>query len=48
MYVDPGGWSLVLQALIGMLVAVPVLVGIYWGRIRTFFSRRKGDDKKGD
>lgn len=43
MYLDPGAWSVIAQVLVGVLVAVPVLVGVYWRRIKLYFSTlRKG------
>jgi len=48
MYLDPGSWSLALQAIIGVAVAIPVLIGIYWGGVKVFFSRKRTNDRKGD
>lgn len=44
MYLDPSSWGIVIQILIGAVVAVPVLMGIYWGRVKGLFSRRRGND----
>lgn len=42
MYLDPGSWSLVLQVIVGAVISIPLLIGIYWGRIKErFFSRSK-------
>ena len=43
MYVDPGAGSIVLQVLIGALVAIPVLVKLYWGKIKNVFKRGNKD-----
>lgn len=40
-YIDPGSGSLVFQAVIAAAVAVPVALAAFWGRITSFFSRRK-------
>ena len=42
MYFDPGAGSLIIQALIGFLVAIPVLLGIYRGKVKAFFSKIRG------
>ncbi len=39
MYLDPGSWSLLVQIIIGTLVAVPALVGVYWRQIKSLFTR---------
>ena len=41
MYIDPGVGSIVLQVLIGVAVAIPVMVKVYWGRIKGLFRRSK-------
>jgi len=41
MYLDPGSWSVLVQALVGALVAIPALVGIYWRQVKLFFTRSK-------
>jgi O-antigen/teichoic acid export membrane protein len=38
-YIDPGTGSLVLQAVIGGLVAAGVAVGMFWRRIKAFLGR---------
>lgn len=40
-YIDPGSGSLVFQAVVAAAVAVPVALATFWGRITSFFSRRK-------
>jgi len=46
MYLDPGAWSIVAQVIIGVLVAIPVLVGIYWKRVVLLFKRGKKSEGK--
>ena len=41
MYLDPGAWGAVVQVLVGVAIAIPVLIGVYWGKIKLFLSRRK-------
>jgi len=36
MYLDPGGLSLLAQLLIGSVVAIPMLIGVYWKQVRAF------------
>jgi len=45
MYLDPGSWGIAIQALLGALLAGPVLVGIYWKRIKARFTRHKTEVK---
>ena len=40
MYFDPGVGSLVVQALIGVLVSLPVLAGIYWKKLVRLVKRK--------
>lgn len=46
MYLDPGAWSMALQVLVGAAIAVPALIGIFWGRIKGRLSSRKSKDEK--
>lgn len=47
MYLDPGVWSMTLQVLVGAAIAVPALIGIFWGRIsQRLFKKRKADVEK--
>jgi len=39
-YLDPGTGSIVLQALIGGIVAAAAFARIYWRRIKNFIFRR--------
>lgn len=43
MYLDPGAWSIIVQVLVGALVSIPVLIGLYWRKVRARLSRGKGD-----
>ena len=38
-YIDPGTGSMMIQALLALLATVSVSVGIFWKRIRSFFTR---------
>ncbi len=40
-YLDPGSGSMALQALLGALAAVMVVVKIYWSRLITYFGLKK-------
>ena len=44
MYTDPGLGSLLLQILLGVVVALPLIIGIFWGKIRRLFHREKKDE----
>lgn len=43
MYLDLGTGSLIIQFLIGLVVALPVLAGVYWKKIRNFVRRGRGN-----
>lgn len=38
-YIDPGTGSLIIQILIGVLVALGATVKIFWNRIKNFFNK---------
>ena len=38
-YLDPGTGSMIVQAIIGMVVAVSVALGVFRNRIKTFLRR---------
>ena len=40
-YLDPGTGSMMLQALLGAIAASSVIGGLYWQKIKSFFSRAK-------
>lgn len=44
MYFDPGIGSLIIQVLIGILVAVPAFFGLWWWKLRKLFGRGKHED----
>ncbi len=35
MYVDPGAGNIIIQVLVGIAVAVPVFVKIFWTKIKS-------------
>ena len=41
MYIDPGIGSIAVQFLIGILVAVPMTIGIFWRRIKRVVLRSR-------
>lgn len=45
-YLDPGTGSLVVQSIIGMIAGGLAVVGLYWGKIKTFFSEKKPEKNK--
>ena len=45
-YIDPGTGTIILQALIGGIVAAGAAVSLYWRKIKSFFSKKKNDEKK--
>jgi hypothetical protein len=44
-YIDPGTGSMMVQALIAAIAAASVTIGIFWNRVRSFFSRWFGSKK---
>ena len=44
-YIDPGTGSIMLQALIGGIAAAGAAISFYWSRIKSFFSKKKKNDK---
>lgn len=44
-YIDPASGSMVIQALLAVLAAVSVSVGLFWQRIRSFIARLLNRDK---
>lgn len=44
-YIDPGTGSLIIQVIIGTVVAAGVFIKTFWKRIKTFFSRRFGSEQ---
>ena len=45
-YIDPGTGSMMIQALLALIATVSVSIGIFWRRIRSFFVRLLGREKK--
>jgi hypothetical protein len=45
-YIDPGTGSMMIQALLALIATVSVSIGIFWRRIRSFFTRLLGREKK--
>lgn len=46
-YLDPGTGSILLQGLIAGVAATAAYIGIYWRRIKAFFSRSPGSEARG-
>jgi len=46
-YLDPGTGSMIVQAVIAVVAAVSVSVGIFWKRLKSFFGRDR-EDNPGD
>ena len=44
-YIDPGTGSIMLQALIAGMVAGGAAISVYWSKIKSFFSKKKKNDK---
>ena len=44
-YLDPGTGSMILQAILGTFFFVGTAIGIFWDKIKTFFT---GANKKSD
>jgi hypothetical protein len=44
-YIDPGSGSVMLQVLVGGLLAVGVTLRMYWGRLVAMFRRGDSKDK---
>ena len=51
-YIDPGTGSIIIQALIGVLVAGAAMIGIYRARVKMFFGNlftgRRAEKKGGE
>jgi len=45
-YIDPGTGSMMIQALLALIATLSVSIGIFWRRIRSFFVRLLGREKK--
>ena len=42
-YIDPGTFSIVLQAIIGAIAAAGVTVKIFWYKFKSFFKKKDKD-----
>lgn len=40
MYIDPGAGNIIIQFLVGVAVAVPVIMKVFWGKIRAKLDRK--------
>ena len=40
-YLDPGSGSLIIQAIIGGIMGLAMVIKIYWHKIKSFFSPKK-------
>lgn len=40
-YLDPGSGSFILQLLLATLLGAGAMIGIYWKKVKAFFSRAK-------
>ena len=47
-YLDPGTGSIILQAIIGGIVAGATYCSIYWQKIKNFFNKRNNKKNKKD
>jgi hypothetical protein len=51
-YIDPGTGSIIIQVLIGVVVAGAGMIGVYRNRVKSFFtnlfSRRRQDNETGE
>ena len=45
-YIDPGTFSIVLQAIIGAVAAAGVAIKIYWYKFKSFFKKKDKDKDK--
>lgn len=39
MYIDPGIGSLLFQVLIGLVLAIPIFLKLYWGKVKKYVNR---------
>lgn len=47
-YLDPGTGSMMIQALLAAIAAASVTIGIFWRRLRSFFSRKNSGENGPD
>lgn len=45
-YLDPGSASMIIQGLIAGIASVATVIGLYWHKIKSYFSKKDDDDSK--
>jgi hypothetical protein len=45
-YLDPGSGSILLQMLLAAILGIGVAVRLFWGKIRSFFTRKSLNSDK--
>ena len=45
MYIDPGISGVAIQFIIGLVVAVPFILKLYWGKIKRAFSKNRSREQ---
>lgn len=45
MYIDPGVGGILLQVVIGFVVAIPFILKLYWGKIKRAFSKNRSREQ---
>ncbi len=45
-YLDPGTGSMILQAVLGTFLFVGTAIGIFWQKIKNFFSKSKEEENE--
>jgi hypothetical protein len=40
-YLDPGTGSMILQAIVGAVAVAGATLSVYWGKVKSLFSRKK-------
>lgn len=41
MYIDPSATSYIIQIIAGIIITCGVIIGAFWGKIRTWFAAKK-------
>lgn len=47
-YLDPGTGSMMVQAVLAVIAAVSVSIGVFWKRIKMIFGRMFGGKERGE
>ena len=47
-YLDPGTGSMLIQAVLAVIAAVSVSIGIFWNRLRSLFGRKDSGEHDSD